>query len=92
MAKNTDHIISMLVLVLDEAANAEKAGLVEAKRVWHPKYDFNTLKQIGSIEALIYNLSKQEFRDTLFYMEITQKCKTFNSLIFLETHLKKDIF
>jgi hypothetical protein len=33
-----------------------------------------TLKQTGSIEALICSLSKPAFRDTLLFMEITQKC------------------
>jgi len=36
--------------LLDEAANAEKAGLVEVKRVQHPNYDFNTLNELAQLK------------------------------------------
>jgi len=34
---------------LDEAANAEKAGLAEV-RVKHPSYDFNTLNEMAQMK------------------------------------------
>ena len=36
--------------MLDEAASAEKAGLVEVKRVQHPNYDFNTLNELAQLK------------------------------------------
>ena len=35
--------------LLDEAANAEKAGLAEV-RVKHPSYDFNTLNEMAQMK------------------------------------------
>ena len=45
----------------------------------------------GGLLARI-RLTGYGLRVTLFNMEITQKCIKYNSLIFKETHLKKDIF
>jgi hypothetical protein len=39
---------------LDEAANAEKAGLVEVKRVQHPNYDFNTLNELAQLKHVLH--------------------------------------
>ena len=39
-----------LSAMLDEAANAEKAGLVEVKRVRYPNYDFNTLNELAQLK------------------------------------------
>ena len=36
--------------LLDEAANAEKAGLVQVKRVQHSSYDFNTLNELAQFK------------------------------------------
>ena len=36
--------------LLDEAAIAEKAGLVEVKRVLHPNYDYNTLNELAQLK------------------------------------------
>ena len=41
--------ITLSYPLLDEAANAEKAGLVEVKRQ-HPNYDFNTLNELAQLK------------------------------------------
>jgi hypothetical protein len=43
-----------LTLLLDEAANAEKAGLVEVKRVQLPNYDFNTLNELAQLKHVLH--------------------------------------
>ena len=49
MKRRSSKHLSEYGALLDEAANAEKAGLVEVKRQ-HPNYDFNTLNELAQLK------------------------------------------